>query len=283
MALIAQVQPTCGSEAVVAAILSTVHARTGIDFSAYRTSTVYRRILNRMMSVGLDSFERYLELLHSSADEPSRLVERMTIKVSRFYRNKPTFDCLREQLIPRLMREKGGAPLRVWSVGCGCGEEVYTLAMLLDEAGAEAIIEGTDVDPTALAAAALGIYRAASLEELPSSLARRYLEPPGSGTAGCYRVRDCLRERVRLSRHDITVQATAPGGGHFDVISCRNVLIYLQRAWQERVAQSLRRALNDGGILCLGEAEWPPPTVAATLEVLGRSTRLFRAPPARHI
>ncbi len=264
-------------QAAIGEILSVVHARTGIDFSAYRARTLHRRILNRMVCVGLDSLERYLEMVTSCELETLRLLERVTIKVSRFYRNAATFDCLRQRVIPELAHAKRGKPLRVWSAGCGCGEEAWTYAMLLDEAGVPGSIEATDIDPSALARGLAGIYPASACTELPAELAMRYLEPVSEGAQDSYKVREFLRERVRFSRYDVTAPAAPPGGGGFDIVSCRNVLIYLQRETHERIMRGLYQSLNDGGVLCLGEAEWPPPAILSMLQSLGRHTRLFRA------
>jgi chemotaxis protein methyltransferase CheR len=264
-------------QAAIGEILSVVHARTGIDFSAYRARTLHRRILNRMVCVGLDSLERYLELVTSCELEALRLLERVTIKVSRFYRNAATFDCLRQRVIPELAKASQGKPLRVWSAGCGCGEEAWTYAMLLDEAGVPGSIEATDIDPGALARGPAGVYPESACTELPEELAARYLQPVSDGARQSYRVRDVLRQRVRFSRFDVTVPASPPAGGSFDIVSCRNVLIYLQRETHERIMRGLFQALNRGGVLCLGEAEWPPPPVLIALQTLGRNTRLFRA------
>lgn len=276
-------EPADGADQTsIDAILRIVRERTGVDFSCYRPATVRRRILNRMVSINARDFADYLGHVRAAPEEAQRLLERITIKVSRFYRHAPTFDRLRAEIIPRLAAARRGEPLRIWSVGCGCGEEAYTLAMLLDEAGTPGHIEASDVDPQALESARIGIYPATAMMELPRPLTERYLEPVPSGQQTVYRVRDVLRERLRFSHFDITSNSEAPGGGRFDLISCRNVLIYLQRQVQERILRFLHGSLVRGGFLCLGEAEWPPPSISSLLDPLPHKTRLFRTidPPS---
>jgi chemotaxis methyl-accepting protein methylase len=255
-------------------ILDALKAHCGTDFGSYRVATVTRRVMNRMISVGAETFEQYLGLLCSDAAEPQRLLERVTIKVSRFYRNALTFDLLRQQVIPALVAARGGAPLRIWSAGCGCGEEPWTLAMLLEEAAVAGDVIASDIDPAALAAAEAGCYREAAFTELPADLHRRFIKVSGERHV----VDDALRERVAFVRHDLTSATAAPGAADgFDLVCCRNVLIYFAPPVQERALSLLRRSIGAGGFLCLGEAEWPMPSIAPSLVSLVHKARLFRA------
>ena len=254
-------------------ILQLLRERTGTDFASYRLPTVARRTLNRMTSVGADTFADYLQFLRHREGEAARLLEHVTIKVSRFYRHAPTFDMLRQQVLPELARQANGRPLAIWSVGCGCGEEPYTLAMLFAEAGMSCVIEATDIDPAALLRAAHGYYADAALFELPKDLRERYLVR----SDGFYQVIPALREQVRFGHHDILSSRPPPGGGEFDLVCFRNVLIYLGHEVQEQALHSVRRAVRHEGYLCLGEAEWPSPAVASTLRPLAYDTHTFRA------
>jgi|GEM_PF-737617 len=258
----------------VRAVLDVMLVRTGLDFSCYRLPTVARRIGNRMLSVGISSAERYLCLLRTSESEPQRLLERITIKVSRFYRHAATFDHLRTHVLPELASE--GAPVKLRSVGCGAGEEAYTLAMLLDEANIPGTIEAIDIDASALEDARVGIYPLGSIAELPPELAARYLEPVVTRGRPGYRVHSVLRERLRFARRDITSPSAEASPSHFDLVSCRNVLIYLQRAAQTAATRRLVDMIRPGGVLCLGEAEWPLPDIATRLDPFAHRTRLFR-------
>jgi chemotaxis methyl-accepting protein methylase len=252
----------------LAAILHVVRERTGLDFACHRPPTVRRRVQNRMASLGIARMEDYLHTLAGSRDEAERLVERLTIKVSRMYRNAPAFDVLRETVLPSLP-----GPVRIWCAGCGRGEEAFTLAMLLEEAGVEGSVMATDIDGAALAAGSAGLYDVAATAELPPELSR-HLAPEGPRQV---RVSDAVHARVRFRWHDLG--AGPLRGEAFELVSCRNVLIYLQRPAQERAFASLTGALAPGGFLLLGEAEWAPPSAAARVAPLDRRARIFRRTP----
>jgi chemotaxis methyl-accepting protein methylase len=266
--------PNIAAPDTVSTILAVLRERTGMDFTRYRVATVQRRIANRMISVGADSFEDYLTLLRDSEEEPALLLNRVSSKVSRFYRNRASFDLLRTRVLPDLARS--GAPLRIWSAGCGCGEEPYSLAMLLEQAGLPGAIEATDIDPAALAAAEGAVYAVEAAAELPAELGARYLAPVFNGSRHMVAVARQVRERVRFAAHDL-LSRSIPDDGRFDLVSCRNVLIYLQADVREQVLGTLRRAVRPGGYVFLGEAEWPSEALSASLESLGHSARLFRA------
>src|SRR4051812_39589519 len=136
--------------ACLADVLEILHARTGVNFASYRPAMLERRISRHYATSGAASSEDYLRQLQGSPVSAFRLLENLTIKVSRFYRHAPTFDHLSAELLPQLARERAGKPLRIWCAGCGAGEEAYTLAMLLEDAGIEGFIEATDIDSTAL-------------------------------------------------------------------------------------------------------------------------------------
>ena len=234
-----------------------------------------RRIHNRMISVGIASLDAYLDMLRENAGEARRLLERITIKVSRFYRNRTTFDELRRVVFPALARR--GEPLRLWSIGCGCGEEAYTLAMLLEDSGAPGIVHASDIDVVALARACDAVYPEEALTELPADLAVRHLEALPTRGAALYGVCETVRRRVVFGTHDVTANDGLPGGELFHLVACRNLVIYLKRGVQEEAFQRMRRALAPGGYLCLGEAEWPPESLHRSLDVVARKARIFRA------
>jgi chemotaxis methyl-accepting protein methylase len=262
--------------ACVADVLEILRARTGVDFASYRPAMLERRISSHFATSGAVSCEDYLRQLQGSPGAAFRLLESITIKVSRFYRHAPTFDQLSSGLLEELARERPGKPLRIWCAGCGAGEEAYTFAMLLDHTGVDGFVEATDLDSTALNAARVGVYPLAATVELPPTLLARYLEPVVSRGQPAYRVHDSLRARARFSLHDVTSNARPPGDARFDIVSCRNVLIYLQPAAQQAATRRLLQAAEESGVLCLGEAEWPQPVFASELTPLPRKTRMFR-------
>lgn len=265
-------EPVVSDPAAFAMILAELRERTGADFSRYRFPTVARRVWNRMMSAGVTEPRDYLALLRTNGDEAQQLLSRITIKVSRLYRNAATFDALRDSVLPALAHARGGAPLRIWSAGCGCGEEPYSLAMLLLETGIDGVIEATDIDAQALDCAAQACYGEAALQELPHSMRERYLTPFDQS----WQVHEDVRRRVRFARHDL-LGGPLPGAGRFDLICCRNVLIYFDAVSQRAAFRVLHGALADGGHLCLGEAEWPAASLKDAFAAVSHQTHIFRS------
>lgn len=262
------------SWAETAEVIARLKRRSGLDFSEYRRETLRRRIHSHVLTTRAVRFEDYLRLLEESPLEPWNLVERITIKVSRFYRNPATFNALRMRVLPELAQQ--GRPLRIWSAGCGRGEEAYTLAMLLQEADVAGEIHASDIDRSALSGAAQGTYPPESAEELPELLRVRYLQPVSLRHRPHLKICEELRSRISFFEHDLLSGKNLPPDAQYDLICCRNVLIYLQPTAQLRVLTALLSRLRPGGFLCLGEAEWPPAQLGARLLPLQRATRLFR-------
>lgn len=252
-------------------ILAELRWRTGVDFARYRASTVRRRIHNRMISVGARNTSEYLALLQASSEEATHLLDRIAIKVSRFYRHPPAWKAVAEVALAELATVR--RPLSAWSAGCGNGEEVYTLAMLLADAGLAGTVLGTDIDPGAIAVAQAGRYARQSIADLPAHLAATCLHVP-AGDGDDIAVTDAIRARTAFARHDL-IFAAAPGHG-FDIVCCRNLLIYLRRDARAEAFATLAGAIRLGGFLLLGESECPPESLAAVLEPVSHAGRLFR-------
>ncbi|MFT3914531.1 MAG: protein-glutamate O-methyltransferase CheR [Anaeromyxobacteraceae bacterium] len=260
--------------AAIDLMLAEVRERHGVDFRAYRRATVERRIRNAMIAARVDDPAAYVVRLRADPAEAAHLLERLTVKVSRVWRDAPSIAALQRAL--RELRRATPHPLRAWSAGCARGEEAYSLAIVLAEEGiptpAAPDVLGTDVDLAALAAAAFGAYPPEALEELPVALRHRHLERTGDPRLP-FRMAGSLRARVAFERRDL---AAAPPRGSFDLVACRNTLIYFEAALQREVVAHLVAALRRGGLLWLGEAEWIPPEAAGELEVVDWRARLFR-------
>jgi two-component system, chemotaxis family, CheB/CheR fusion protein len=253
--------------------------RRGLDFAEYRRGTLERRLANRMVAARVESPEKYLAVLRDEeSGEVDRLAANLTIKVSRFYRNAGVFDLLSGSVLPSLRDRFPALPLRVWSAGCAAGEEAYTLATLLGPDDAAVI--ATDVDELALGMARRGTYGAESLVEMPASRASEMFEPEDEN--GSFRVVDSLRKRVVFERHDLAAAQSSPAGGPFHLVSCRNVLIYFARPLQDRAMKLLVDSVMPGGVLVLGEAEWPGASLGS-LDVLDRRAKIFRRRPAEEV
>jgi chemotaxis methyl-accepting protein methylase len=266
---------TAPTPAQLEEVLALVAARTGADLRGQRVPMLERRVLNDMALQRAATPAAYLARLRADEAAAWTLLGRLTVKVSRFFRNPEVFAALRERVLPALRAERGGAPLRVWSAGCARGQEPYSLAMLLDAGGCEGSVLATDVDPAALAAARAATYPSAEVVDVPFALAARALEPLDDGRVA---VAPRAAARVRFAGHDLTSPLPPDEGGRFDLVCCRNVLIYFVREAQAAILTRLLARVAPGGFLCLGEAEWPPASLARELEVFDRTLRIFRAP-----
>jgi two-component system, chemotaxis family, CheB/CheR fusion protein len=245
---------TPATEAGLAQVFVTLHSRTGHDFSQYKRSTVLRRLERRIRFNDVADLEEYLPLLQSGDAECQALLQDLLISVSSFFRDPDAFEAL-TRLMPVLFGGKSSADsVRVWVVGCASGEEVYSLAMVLAE-HAETLDDppriqlfATDIDERGYTLGRAGLYAPAAVVDIPSERLRRFF----TREAGGYRVAKSLRELVLFAGHNVLHD---PPFSRMDLISCRNLFIYLQPAAQERVLDTFHFALNPQGLLFLGASE----------------------------
>jgi two-component system CheB/CheR fusion protein len=275
-------------EELLRRILAHLRIRTGHDFSKYKRSTVLRRIARRMQVVRADNLPEYYEALRESSEEAQALLADLLISVTTFFRDAPAFDTLKTQVLPRLFdpspfdKRSGGAQerdaadmIRVWVAGCATGEEAYTIIMLLLEEAARHEVPpalqvfGSDLDTNALATAREGWYSAAIEADVGEDRRRRFFVREGNG----YRVRPELRDVVLFAVHDLLKD---PPFSRVDLISCRNLLIYLDRDLQDQVCRTFHYALKPGGFLLLGASETAddPPGLFRTID---RNARIYQS------
>ncbi len=227
----------------------------GFRLDGYKDKCIRRRISIRIRATHSASADDYCTLLHSSGDELDRLLKVLTIHVSQFYRNPPTFEKLKQDVLPFLMRlcRQEGRAFKAWSVGCAGGEEPYTLAMVLRELmpavpGLGVELLATDIDSAVLAAARKGSYVEERLAELPPPLRDAHF----TQHEGRYQLSREIQQMVSFVQADIF---DTDSYQESDLILCRNVLIYFERAQQERIIHNFARVLRPGGILVLGKSE----------------------------
>jgi two-component system CheB/CheR fusion protein len=265
-----------GDEEMLRRILAYLRVRTGHDFSKYKRSTLLRRVARRMQVTRTDDLRSYHEALRDNADEAQALLGDLLISVTTFFRDNDAFDALKREVVPRLFDGKDPADsIRVWVPGCATGEEAYSVAMLLlEEAGRQEIrppiqIFGSDLDARALAVAREGRYPAAIEADVSEDRLRRFFTRDGE----VYRVRQELRDVLLFAVHDLLKD---PPFSRVDLISCRNVLIYLDRELQEQVCSTFHYALKQGGFLLLGasEAADNPPGLFRAID---RTVRIYEA------
>jgi chemotaxis methyl-accepting protein methylase len=263
------------------ALLARQIARTsGFTLEAYKDKCIRRRIAVRMRACGVHTYEDYRALLERSPGEYERLRDALTINVTRFYRNAETWNLLRRDVLPVLL-DSPRVEVRAWSAGCASGEEPYTLAMLaadhLDRAGrgeelARLTVDATDIDRGSLDRARAASYRPEGLTEMPDELVHTYFEAVGHER----RVVDRVRRRVQVRPLDLSREA--PLRPTYDVILCRNVVIYFDRPMQERLFQTFAQTLVPGGFLILGKVETLFGVARDRLELIDPRERLYRRP-----
>jgi two-component system CheB/CheR fusion protein len=235
-------------------ILELLRGQYGIDFAHYKPNTVMRRVERRLAMSRLEDVEGYAERLASDRAELNALYFDLLIGVTRFFRDAEAFAYLESEVIPRVV--EGNHDIRVWVAGCATGEEVYSLAILLHEAmvargrRAMAKIFATDVHPESLEVASAGLYDAEALREVNADRRERHFSPAGDK----FRIAKDLREMVVFARHNVISDAPFT---RLDLITCRNLLIYLQPVAQKKAISLFHFGLKTSGHLFLGPSETP--------------------------
>jgi two-component system, chemotaxis family, CheB/CheR fusion protein len=259
----------------LAEIISLLRTKTSHDFALYKPGTLSRQIERRMTLASVDDSGRYLEMLREDSDELKLLAKDLLINVTSFFRDPKAFELLAEEVIPDLVRRHpSDQPLRIWVAGCSTGEETYSLAMLFLEEIAAAKrnvrlqVFASDVDEDAIALAREGRYpESVAADVSPVRLGRFFtLEEHG------YRVVPELRGVVVFTVQDVLAD---PPFSRLDLISCRNLLIYLRPEAQEKVLRLFHFALSEGGVLMLGGSE----TVGSLddrFEPISKTRRIYR-------
>jgi two-component system CheB/CheR fusion protein len=252
-------------------ILETVRKVTGVDFTHYKTSTLYRRISRRMVLCKIEGLRDYARFLRKNPGEAEALYQDFLIHVTRFFRDLETFEALKATVLPKLFTNRSRAePLRVWVLGCSTGEEAYSIAILFAEiAQAKGVqipvqVFATDLNGALIEKARAGVYPKSIAHDVsPERLRSFFVE-----VDGCYRISKTIRDMCVFARHNVL---TNPPFSQLDLISCRNLLIYLEPALQHKVVPLLHYALKPDGFLLLGNSE-----------SIGSYRDLFEASDAKH-
>jgi chemotaxis methyl-accepting protein methylase len=257
-------------------IRSLVRRRRGLDLGHYRRAYVHRRILARVRACRDGGPSEYARRLASDPDEVGRLLASLSTKVTSFFRNPGLYAYLERHVLPDLLAAPPGRTIRLWSAACATGEETYSLAAIAARheppppEGRFRIL-GTDVDREAVAAARRGVYPVAALRTVPPEIQRRWFALQGA--PGSVRVAAGLAAYVRFRVESLDAE---PPAGAFDLILCRNVLIYFDPALQQRVLAQLARGLRPGGYLALGRVERVHGPARAAFEVVNLRERVYR-------
>jgi two-component system CheB/CheR fusion protein len=266
-----------GAESSLKKIFVLLRAQTGHDFSQYKPNTIYRRIERRMAVHQLETMDTYVKTLQQTPAEVEALFRDLLIGVTTFFRDAEAFQVLEDQVIPKLFADKPvGTTVRVWSAGCSTGEEAYSLAILLVECmetlkkSYTVQVFATDMDSRAIAIARLGVYPASIAADISAERMARYftLEPGGL----YYRIHKGIRDLLVFSEQDLIKD---PPFSRLDLISCRNLLIYLDANLQKRLIPLFHFALLPYGTLFLGSSEGIG-EFESLFTVLDRKAKLYR-------
>lgn len=257
-------------------ILGLIQDHTPLDFSDYKRPTIVRRIILRMAKNKIASLREYVAFLEDNPSEISSLAKEFLISVTKFFRDKEAFEVIKEKVIPEIVENKLQVDtIKVWVVGCATGEEAYSLAILISDyltdrkKNLEVKIFASDIDKTALHQASKGVYSSRIENDVSKERLDKYFIKHGDH----YKVRDNIRKMLIFADHDIVKQ---PPYGKIDLISCRNLLIYINPILQKKILTSLHFCLNLGGYLFLGPSESLGESKKSFIEV-NKKWRIFKS------
>lgn len=267
------------ADAEFAALTQKISRERGFGCASYKEKCLRRRIAVRMRARGVHTFRDYAALLDHDAREYDLLLDALTINVTKLFRNWETFAAIAADVIPQLW-PKEGQHIRCWSAGCASGEEPYSLAILMhqeaarrrDEAALSRImILGTDIDRQSLNNAERGTFGEDAFADTPTVIRRRYFSPKPP-----HAVEPSVKAMVRFERRDL-LHEPPPSGG-LELVTCRNVIIYFDRASQEALFERFFDALVPGGFLVLGKVETLLGNARNEFVAVNPRERIFRKP-----
>lgn len=256
------------------AVFGLLRDEQGIDFSYYKPSTVGRRIERRQSIMRVPNLDEYVELLRSDSQELNRLYHDLLIGVTRFFRDQESFQRLEKEVLPALLSQVDGNDIRVWVAGCATGEEAYSLAILLHERlellrrPVNVKIFASDVHQASLDTAAAGVYSEEAMSEVTPGRLQRFFIKQDDG----YHVLPELRKMIVFARHNIIKDAPFT---RLDMVTCRNLLIYLQPLVQKKVLSLFHFGLKTGGVLFLGPSE-SPGELSGEFQAIDEHWKLYR-------
>ena len=252
----------------------------GFGCASYKEKCLSRRIAVRMRARGVHTYVDYARLLDADAAEYDKLLDALTINVTKLFRNWDTYQALGSKVIPDLWSRETPS-IRVWSAGCSAGQEAYSLAVLFHRYAAtqgmlaqvgRVDVLGTDIDRASLAAAQRGQFAEPDFADTPDDLRHRYF-----ARSAPFAVSPAVRSMVRFERRDLLSDPAPPGP--FELIACRNVLIYFDRETQCRLFEMFFDALAPGGYLVLGKVETLLGSARSRFIAVDSRERVFRRPP----
>ncbi|MFD0670413.1 CheR family methyltransferase [Cohnella sp. GCM10027633] len=230
-----------------AQFIANVKKFTSIDLSQYKENQMRRRLTTLRMKHGFSTFGQYFAAISAEPRLRNEFLDRMTINVSEFWRNPNRWQVLKDRFLPRMMQEH--SRLNIWSAACSTGEEPYTIAMILDSLGAldRTSLLATDLDEGVLAKAKEGVYLERSLRDVPGDFKKYF-----AASDGAFSVSDKLKRAVKFQKQNLLLDRF---GDKYDLIVCRNVMIYFTEEAKHMLYGKFAQALKPGGLLFVGSTE----------------------------
>jgi chemotaxis protein methyltransferase CheR len=228
--------------------IENIKRKTGIDLAQYKEAQMKRRLTSLYEKRGLKNFQEFFQAMEKDEALFHEFLDRMTINVSEFYRNAKRWEVLEKKILPKLFEQN--RRLKIWSAACSTGEEPYTVAMILSKyiPLAHVSILATDIDENAIARAKIGLYTERSLQEIPEEMKKKFFKREGM----YYQIDEKIKRAVTFKKHNLLAD---PFGRQFDLIVCRNVLIYFTEEAKQQLYYKFNQALRPGGILFVGSTE----------------------------
>ena len=232
--------------------IAAVYKRFGLNLAAYKEKQLKRRIDSLIATTGAKGYQTFFELICRDSAELEKFYDKITINVSEFFRNRDIFDSFEEKILPLLCSRK--RELKIWSAACSNGAEPYSIAIILNDCFPNVTysILATDIDANILEAARKGVYDDKALKGVSQRRLQKYFTKFDSNL---YQVNPEVKRHVSFSKHDLLEDRFEKG---FDLIVCRNVVIYFTRETQDELYRKMYNSLNDGGVLFIGATETIP-------------------------
>ncbi|MFA5879123.1 MAG: protein-glutamate O-methyltransferase CheR [Candidatus Margulisiibacteriota bacterium] len=238
-------------------LLEKIKIHTNLDFTNYKESSLKRRIFARLNYLGLKDYLDYVNYLNINYKEYSYLIDKLTINVSEFFRNPEVFKIIQDQILPTIIENKQKQYrriIRIWSAGVSTGEEIYSLAILIQEIlkantlDLKFLLYGTDIDQNVLNKAKQGVYQKKNCNHVEKNIIRNYFEIEDN----YYKIKGEIKKNIRFFQHNLVSTIFLR---NIDLILCRNVLIYFNESLQGQIISRFYKALNTQGFLVLGKVE----------------------------
>lgn len=225
-----------------------IKRKTGIDLSLYKETQMKRRLISLYEKKGYRSFGDFYSGINRDRELLNEFLDRMTINVSEFYRNAKRWEVLEKRILPGVLKQNRN--LKIWSAACSTGEEPYTIAMILSKFMplSQIKVSATDIDENALARARMGVYPERSLNEVPEPMKQKFFSREGS----FYNISEDIKKTVLFKKQNLLADEF---GGPYDLIVCRNVLIYFTEEAKDSLYHKFSGALKKGGIFFVGSTE----------------------------